>query len=164
MVYLNWLELSWDVSQVVRRPGWIGSKDWDEYLAVRLELDPHRHPDVDVPGWATDHVGREPEPLLLHQLDNRDVVGNRHRWIERLSVGGVREDRPLPARVLIRRGTAALGTHVRQGEDPAPARLAPGDPEHTRRAAGPERSVEIVEGRCDARRDVAHAPIVGFAV
>ena len=81
----------------------VGDEHRYEHLAVLLEPHFYRHADVHLFGKAVHHVGGEAESLLLHQLDDRDVVGHGHRRVVGIRVGGVRENRPSPARCLVHR-------------------------------------------------------------
>src|SRR5580704_2520108 len=89
--------------------GAIGDEQRDEDLAVLFELHAYWHPDVDFLGWASHHIGGEPESFLIRQLDDGDVVGHGDRGVVRMLVRGVREDGSPPARGLVCGGTAAVG-------------------------------------------------------
>src|ERR1700677_383488 len=103
-----------------------------------LELHSDGHADVDVFGRAAHDIGGEPEPLLIDQFDDGDVVRNGDDGAIGVRVRGVREDRSLPARGLVLGGTAAAGARAQKREYPTSTRPAPSDPELTRRATGPK--------------------------
>jgi acetyl-CoA acetyltransferase len=129
---------------------------------VPFKLGPNGHADEDLLGRAVDHVGGEAKSFLLHQLDNCDVVGNGHCGVVGMFIRRVTEHRSPSTRRVVCRRTAAVGTSEGEWEDPSAAGLAPGDPEQPRRTTCPELTVELVERRKDAGRELGHASTVEF--
>src|SRR5215813_7884544 len=107
-----------------------------------FELNAHAHPKAHFLRSDIDQPGREPKPLLLDQLDDRQHIGNLLTGKPLMTIDGESMDESTAAHRLGRDfGTEAFGAAPKRRMNPVSAGFTSGNEQFAAFSSGPERDV-----------------------